>query len=57
MTKNAAAVALGKRRMRLLTPEEREALLAKASKGRLKIPKRRRQAIAKKAAEARWGKK
>ena len=56
--KHPGAVALGRRRMELLTPEERQALAAKAGKRRLKtIPKKQRKAIAKKAAEARWAKK
>jgi len=44
--------------MELLTPEERQALASKAGKRRLKtIPAKRRKEIARKAAEARWGKK
>lgn len=56
--KHPGAVSLGKRRMELLTPEERQALASKAGKRRLKtIPAKRRKEIARKAAEARWGKK
>jgi hypothetical protein len=60
--KNAAAVSLGKLRMKGLTQDERTQL---ARSGGLKGGKRRaasltkaeRSAIAKKAAAARWGKK
>lgn len=56
--KHAGAVSLGKRRMELLTPEQRQELAQKAGKRRLKtISPARRKAIAKKAAEARWKKK
>ena len=49
---------MGKRRMALLTAEERKELSAMAGKSRLKkIPKARRKEIARKAAAARWGKK
>ena len=60
--KNATAVALAKRRMIVMTPEERS---ASARAGGLvggharakKLTKAQRKAIAKKAAAARWGKK
>jgi hypothetical protein len=56
--KHPGAVSLGRRRMELLSAEERQALASKAGKRRLKtISKADRQAIAKKAAEARWAKK
>jgi hypothetical protein len=54
-SKNPAAVALGKRRMALLTPEERQEFASKGGTKRLKkLSKAKRKAIAKKAAEARW---
>jgi hypothetical protein len=56
--KHPGAVSLGKRRMELLTPEQRQELTSKAGKARLKkIPRKLRQEIAKKAAQARWGAK
>jgi hypothetical protein len=49
---------MGKRRMALLTAEERHALSAKGGKRRLKtLTKTQRKAIARKAAAARWAKK
>ena len=57
-SKHPGAVALGRRRMALLTEEERQELQSKATKGRLKkLTKAQRKAIAKNAAAARWGKK
>ena len=57
-SKHPGAVSMGKRRMALLTPEERSALASKAGKGRLKsLTKTQRKEFAKKAAAARWGKK
>ncbi len=60
--KNAAAVALGKRRMKLITSAERAELgrkggKAKVPKGLAKLTAKRRREIAQKAARARWGKK
>ncbi len=56
--KHPGAVSMGKRRMELLTPEERKALASKAGKGRLKtMTKTQRKEIARNAAAARWGKK
>ncbi len=57
--KNPAAVALGKRRMKLITAEERAEIgrkggKAKVPKGLAKLSPERRSAIAKKAAAARW---
>jgi hypothetical protein len=58
VSKNAAAVALGKRRMEKLTPEERKAMSRKGGKRRLKtLTPARRKAIAKAAVAARWAKK
>ena len=55
--KHPGAVALGKRRMELLSPEQRKELAAKAGKRRLKtIPAAKRREIARKAAQARWAK-
>ena len=52
------AVTMGKRRMELLSAEERQALAAKAGKRRLKtMSKAERKAVAQKAAAARWAKK
>ena len=57
-SKHPGAVSMGRRRMALLTAEERKELSAMAGKSRLKkIPKARRKEIARKAAAARWGKK
>ena len=57
-SKHPGAVSMGRRRMALLSEEERKALAALAGKGRLKkIPKARRKEIARKAAAARWGNK
>ena len=57
-TKHPGAVSLGKRRMELLTEDERQKLASKAGKMRLKtISAARRRAIARKAAAAMWGKK
>jgi len=60
--KNPAAVALGKRRMELITAAERAELGRKG--GRAKVPKGlatltpgQRSVIARKAAKARWEKK
>jgi hypothetical protein len=60
--KNPAAVALAKLRAASLTPERRSEIgkMGGALGGRArakKLPKAQRKAIAKKAAEARWGKK
>jgi hypothetical protein len=60
--KNAAAVALGKRRMKLISAEERAELgrkggQAKVPKGLASLSPKRRKEIARKAAETRWGKK
>jgi len=57
--KNAAAVALGKRRAELMTPEERQALAASGGlvggKARAKaLTKAQRKEIAAKAAAKRW---
>jgi len=58
--KNRAAVALGKRRMALISPEERAALGRKGGTAKTKRPKglaalsiKRRKAIARKAAQVR----
>jgi hypothetical protein len=59
--KNAAAVALGKRRAELMTPEERQALAASGglvggnARARA-LTKAQRKEIAAKAATARWQK-
>jgi hypothetical protein len=59
--KMTAAVAMGKRRMKLLTPEQRKEFAAQGAplggKARAEslTPQRRRE-IARKAAAARWGK-
>jgi hypothetical protein len=56
--KHPGAVSLGKRRMELLTTEERQAFAQKGGKSRLKtMPAKQRKAIARKAAAARWAKK
>jgi hypothetical protein len=56
--KHPGAVSMGRRRMELLSAEERQALATKAGKRRMQsITKAERQAIARKAAQARWGKK
>jgi hypothetical protein len=56
--KHPGAVSMGRRRMELMSAEERQALASAGGKRRMKsITKAERQAIAKKAAEARWGKK
>jgi hypothetical protein len=56
--KHPGAVSMGRRRMELLSPEERQALASKGGKRRLgMLSKADRQALGKKAAEARWGKK
>jgi len=60
--KNPAAVALAKRRMQTMTPEERSEVaraggLAGGAARAQKLTPKRRSEIAKKAAAARWGKK
>jgi hypothetical protein len=56
--KHPGAVSMGRRRMELLSAEERSMLASKAGQRRMKsISKAERQAIARKGAEARWGKK
>ena len=58
MKKNEAAVALGKLRAKTLTNEERSKGGLAGGKARAAaLTPRRRVEIAKKAAEARWGKK
>ena len=56
--KNAAAVALGKRRATLMTPEEHRDLGVRAGLARAaSLTPERRSEIARKAAKARWAKK
>jgi len=60
--KNAAAVALGKRRMQLLSPEERAALgrlggQAKVPKGTAALSAEQRQERGRQGAAKRWGKR
>lgn len=58
MKKNPAAVALGKLRAAEMTKEERSAAGTAGGAARAaKLSQKRRREIAKKAAEARWGKK
>ena len=59
--KNPAAVAMGKRRMKLISAEERADLgrkggAAKVPKGLATLNPAQRKAVAKKAAETRWAK-